>query len=249
MSAIIQMFSLFFLFISYSALAVSLPYTNHFNAPVSSDVIDALPAGLKLRILPLGDSITYGIGSTGSNSYRADLYKKLTAAGAAVDFIGSKRSGNFAQPNHEGWSGYTITQISSMSERSLPKKPNVVLLMAGTNDMPRGDAKGASSKLGTLIDKLVTAVPDSVVLVATLTPLGMAQAAVDTFNREVPIVVKSRADNGKKVAVVSFAAVKKTDLADGVHPNDAGYAKMADAWFKGVEDAAAKGWIKNPVAI
>jgi lysophospholipase L1-like esterase len=201
---------------------------------------------LKIRLLPLGDSITYGIGSTGSNSYRAGLYKKLTDAGASATFIGSVKSGNFAQPSHEGYSGYTISQISSMSDKSLPNKPNVITLMAGTNDMPRGDAKGAVTRLGALLDKLVAAVPDSVVLVATLTPLPMAQAAVDSFNSEIPNLVKARVDKGKKIAVVSLSAVKSSDLKDGVHPNDAGYAKMADAWFKGIEDAAAKNWIKAP---
>jgi lysophospholipase L1-like esterase len=199
--------------------------------------------------MPLGDSITYGIGSTGSTSYRAALYKKLTSAGASATFIGSVKSGNFAQPNHEGYSGYTITQISAMADKSLPKKPNVICLMAGTNDMPRGGAKEAAVRLGTLLDKLTNAVPESVVLVATLTPLNFAQQAVDTFNAEIPALVKARADAGKKIAVVSLAAVKSTDLADGVHPNDTGYGKMADAWFKGIEDAAAKGWIKDPVNV
>jgi lysophospholipase L1-like esterase len=208
-----------------------------------------LPQGLKLRLLPLGDSITYGIGSTGSTSYRAALYKKLTDAGVNATFIGSTRSGNFAQPSHEGWSGYTIAQISTMSEKSLPKKPNVVALMAGTNDMPRGDAKGAVGRLGALIDKIVAAVPDSVVLVATLTPLQFAQQAVTTFNGDVPGLVKARTDQGKKVAVVSMAEVQAADLKDGVHPNDAGYAKMADAWYKAIEQVAAKGWIKDPVPV
>ena len=112
--------------------------------------------------------------------------------------------------------------------------------------MVRGDPSSAATKLGALIDKLVAAVPNTVVLVATLTPLNMAQDKVDAFNRQVPNVVKTRADSQKKVAVVSFAAVQRNELSDGVHPNDAGYAKMADAWYKGIEDAAAKGWIKDP---
>jgi lysophospholipase L1-like esterase len=172
----------------------------------------------------------------------------LTDAGASATFIGSKKTGNFEQPSHEGWSGYTIAQISSMSEKSLPKKPNLITLMAGTNDM-RGDAQGAPARLGALIDKILAAVPDSVVLVATITPLPFAQQTVDKFNSEIPAIVKSRANQGKKVAIVSLSAVQATDLADGVHPNDAGYVKMADAWFKGIEDAAAKGWIKDPIPV
>jgi len=250
MYRIFKIFSCIFLFISYT---VSLPYNVHSNGTYS---IQSLPPGLKLRVMPLGDSITFGIGSTGSNSYRASLYKQLVAAGATVDFVGSQKSGNFAKPNHEGWSGYTINQISSMSERSLPKKPNVICLMGGTNDMAFGAMMGqdpttAPTRLGALIDKLVAAVPDSVVLVATLTPLSnqKSSSAAEVYNGQIPAVVKARAEKGKKVAVVSMSALQKGDLSDGVHPNDAGYAKMADAWFKGFEDVAAKGWIKDPVAV
>jgi lysophospholipase L1-like esterase len=183
--------------------------------------------------MPLGDSITYGIGSSTVSSYRAALYDKLTAAGAKVDYVGSKQSGSFEKPQHEGWSGYTITLVSSMSERSIKSKPNLICLMAGTNDVAwGGNKKTAPNRLGELIDKLVAALPDSVVLVATLTPLGRGSGDVDVFNNAIPDLVKARADEGKKVAVVSMAAIKSTDLKDGVHPNDAGYVKMADAWLK-----------------
>jgi len=134
-----------------------------------------------------------------------------------------------------------------MAEKSLPKKPNVICLMAGTNDMYRGDPTGATGRLGELLDKLVTAVPESVVLVATLTAIPFAQAAANTFNSEMSNLVKARTEQGKKIAVVNMAAVQASDLKDGIHPNDVGYGKMADAWFKGFESVAAKGWIKDPV--
>ena len=206
-----------------------------------------MPANLNLRIMPLGDSITFGIGSSHRGSYRLDLYKKLTAAGAKVDYIGSQRAGNFEKPQNEGWSGFTIAQISSMADRSIKGKPNVILLMAGTNDIAwAGNKPTAPDRLGSLIDKLVTEAPNAVLLVATLTPLAKGSKDVDIYNSAIPKVVSARAEKGKKVAVVSMAAVQTNDLKDGVHPNDAGYTKMADAWFRGIEEAAGKGWISNP---
>jgi len=200
--------------------------------------------------MPLGDSITFGIGSSTTSSYRAALYDKLIAAGAKVDYIGSSKSGSFAKPQHEGWSGATITQVSTMSERSINKKPNVILLMAGGNDILwAGNKPTAPNRLGELIDKLVAAAPDAVVLVATLTPLPRVSADVDTFNNAVPGLVKARADKGKKVALVSMAAIKPTDLKEGVHPNDGGYLKMADIWFQAIEEVAQKGWIKEPAPL
>jgi lysophospholipase L1-like esterase len=67
----------------------------------------------------------------------------------------------------------------------------------------------------------------------------------DQFNAAIPGVVKALADKGAKVAIADLSAVKKGDLKDGVHPNDAGYAKMAAGWFTAIEQAASKGWIKN----
>ncbi|MFM7170907.1 MAG: hypothetical protein ACKOYH_08700 [Cyanobium sp.] len=42
----------------------------------------------KLRIMPMGDSITEGVGSPGG--YRLPLYDALTGKGYDVDFVGSK---------------------------------------------------------------------------------------------------------------------------------------------------------------
>src|SRR6201999_4194866 len=67
-----------------------------------------LPKGIKLRILTLGDSITAGVGGTGGNSYRPELYKLLTEAGAQVTFVGSQKGGQFY---HEGYPGANIVQI------------------------------------------------------------------------------------------------------------------------------------------
>jgi lysophospholipase L1-like esterase len=59
-----------------------------------------------------------------------------------------------------------ISQIAQFANFSLKQLPNVILLMAGTNDMNiPTDPTTASDRLGSLIDELVIAVPDAVVLV------------------------------------------------------------------------------------
>jgi len=37
-----------------------------------------------------------------------------------------------------------------------------------------------------------------------------------------------------------------TDLADGRHPNDAGYVKMANVWFSGIQQVISKGMLTKP---
>lgn len=210
-----------------------------------------------MRILPLGDSITFGIGSTTLSGYRADLQKKLTAAGAKVEYVGPTKTG---KTNHAGYLGYTINQISSKTDAALALKPNVVCLMAGTNDHLWGstagaDPKTASTRVTALIDKIVKGAPDAVVLVTTIPPFGLNEGIYakykssayppDEFNKQLPLIAKAATEKGGKVLAVDPKLTTK-DLSDGVHPNDAGYAKMATAWFNGIEDASSKNWIKNP---
>jgi len=221
----------------------------------------SIPPNLKLRILPLGDSITFGIGGTGWNGYRGDLYKKLTAAGVKVDYVGSLKSGNFGKTSNSGYPGYTISQISAKADNDLERKPNVVCLMAGTNDYLWGstanqDPKTAPERITALVDKIVKRVPDAAVLVASLPPQSFtgkyakyqkSSFPVEPFNKQIPLIANAAADRGGKVLAVDMGALTLSDLDDGVHPNDAGYAKMATAWFKAIEEAASKGWIKDPV--
>src|SRR5665647_586276 len=64
-----------------------------------------------LRILPLGDSITYG--SSVAGGYRLPLYAVLTNAGYNVDYIGSDTGnsapGLGAEIHHEGHGGWRIS--------------------------------------------------------------------------------------------------------------------------------------------
>jgi lysophospholipase L1-like esterase len=68
----------------------------------------ALPAyQSSLKIMSLGDSITYGVIGTNdrdSGGYRTELWNKLVADGLKVEFVGSQSSGpdGLSNKNHEG---------------------------------------------------------------------------------------------------------------------------------------------------
>ncbi|KAF7367969.1 Lipolytic enzyme [Mycena sanguinolenta] len=217
---------------------------------VTSSAPGSTTTGLNIRLLPLGDSITYGLESTDGNGYRNALHN-LLQPGNTVDFIGSLKAGTMVDNDNEGHSGYTIAQIQSVSTNSLalPARPNVVLLMAGTNDVFGGSISTAPSRLSTLIDSIFSACPDTALIVATLTPLPSGQAAVDTYNAAVTQLVAQRQAAGQHIVLASMSAILASDLADGVHPNNAGYVKMANAWYPAIQQAAAKGWIGTPVKV
>ncbi|KAJ6475956.1 lipolytic enzyme [Mycena vitilis] len=182
--------------------------------------------GLNLRLLPLGDSITYGFTSSDGNGYRETLHD-LLQPGNTVDFIGSIKSGTMVDNDNEGHIGAIISQIAQSATNSLalPARPNVVLLMAGTNDILDNINATAIAQLSTLIDTIFTTCPDAALIVASLTPLTSqptAQAGVDAFNSALTPLVNSRAAAGQHILLASMASVLASDLIDGIHPTDAG---------------------------
>ncbi|CZR50217.1 uncharacterized protein PAC_00089 [Phialocephala subalpina] len=204
--------------------------------------------GVDLRILPLGDSITWGAGSSDGNGYRLDLQNLLS--GNTVQYIGSQKSGSMTDNSNEGHPGAIISQIAQFANLSLNQLPNIVLLMAGTNDMNiPTDPATAPARLGSLIDEIVSAVPNTTVLVAQLIPAvkNSTKSNIDTFNSAIPGLVASRVSAGKKVLVIDLSQyISTSDLVDGIHPNDHGYSEMASAWYDGIQKAASTGWISPP---
>lgn len=168
-----------------------------------------------------------------------------------VNYIGSESGDGFPGDYHEGHDGYTIDQISGKATRSLRLRPNVVLLHAGTNDLGiKVDPADAPQRLATLLDKIVQACPDALVLVATVIPSRQSQieSRIETYNKPITSIVSQRASAIHHVALVDmFDAVAISDLADDFHPNDDGYKKMADQWRWAIDQADTKGWINKPI--
>jgi lysophospholipase L1-like esterase len=174
-------------------------------------------------------------------------------SGTPVQYIGSQRSGNMTDNFNEGHPGAVIGQIASFANASLPQRPNLILLMAGTNDMIKDvDPSNAPQRLGNLLDECLAACPDAVIITAQLTPTtnATAEASGDVFNAAVPNVVESRVQQGKRVLTVDMRNyVNTTELKDGLHPTDFGYSQMAVGWFGGIQQAVSMRWVTPPVSV
>ncbi|GAA2529532.1 hypothetical protein Ahu01nite_014900 [Winogradskya humida] len=198
-------------------------------------------AGRRIRVMPLGDSITAGAGSVHEDGYRADLYRMLTGAGWDVDFVGSQRSGDGPDNDHEGHSGWTMTQLAKRLHRWLiAYRPDVVVLHAGTNDLRTPEAaRFAPQVLTRLLAQIARDRPGAQVLVARIVgnrDVGdgaVRQERADAYNAHVVTVVAAA---GAQFHLVDQSAVRGRDLADKLHPNDAGYRKMALGWFEALQE-------------
>lgn len=200
--------------------------------------------GMPCKIVPMGDSITVGIGTGATGGgYRIELFKQATAAGKKLTFDGvATQMCSISAPSnppsgfvnkHSACSGWTIQQIAGMVSGSVALKPDIILLIAGTNDT--GSASGAPARLGSLLDQIFSADSHVLVVVAKLTPFPGANAAVTQISNGIATQVQTRAAAGKHVMLVDMSTgYPDNSLPDGIHPNQAGYVWMANTWYKAV---------------
>ena len=157
-----------------------------------------------------------------------------------------------ANNENEGHGGFQITQVGMTGKVDYPERPNVVLFMAGTNDVVFDvDLGNAPARLRDVIGEIVTACPNAAVLVGTLTPLVNPRwmSKITELNSKIPDVVSGFAVNGEQVALVDMSRVNISHIhtSDGIHPTDEAYALIAAAWYEGIVEAGKKRWIRKPL--
>jgi len=217
----------------------------------SSEVYRPCPTnGDPCRILPLGDSITYGFTYNGDpappSGYRLRLFANAVAAGQKITFTGSLANGPDAvsgvtfPKHHEGHGGWRIAQLTPLIpspafDAASGGMPHIVLLHIGTNDTCCTGVSNMLNNLGTLIDKITSQAPNALIVVAKITPMVNPSyaAAVKGYIAGIPDLVKARTSAGKHIVIVDMNTDFPTsDLqTDGVHPTKQGYDLMADRWY------------------
>ncbi|WP_030451444.1 RICIN domain-containing protein [Herbidospora cretacea] len=190
-----------------------------------------------VRVMPLGDSITDGFNVPGG--YRVNLWQRFVQAGHTVDFVGSGFNGpaSLGDHDHEGHSGWRIDQIDAQIVGWLQAyTPRTILLHIGTNDMGQQfQVSTAPARLSALIDKIRANAPQAELFVAQITPSAdpAFNARIQTFNAAIPGIVASK---GPLTHLVDMnTGFTTADLADGLHPNQTGYDKMAARWWSALQ--------------
>jgi len=177
--------------------------------------------------MPLGDSITAG--------YHDLLWWKLNAAGRTVDFVGSYHDGQSPDPDHQGTPGQTADDLV----RPIPDlmdqyRPDIVLLMIGTNDVEKGDGFSPSdlqADISQILSTIAAHLPHTTVFVSTLTPIrdDPNGSLIAVANTVIKAAVTQAIGNGQHVTLVE-PKLTLADLADVDHPNSVGYDKLAQTW-------------------
>jgi lysophospholipase L1-like esterase len=228
-----------------------------------------------IRIMALGDSITAGVGPNGAHEndggYRGTLARRLGEAGYRVSFVGTRTDFSDAIDDraHEGWPGYVVRSYPSdpgpgqllgpLTDKALTANdPDVILLMAGTNDLLRRERGEAGYTLPNIVQsvdlllgEIVSAKPNAFVIVAPVVEspkidaCALRQFAGRTGCGDASASLKTLVDGyARRGYRVTLAAAMATAVPrdvehfpDGIHPSGpGGYAAIADVWLHAIED-------------
>jgi acyl-CoA thioesterase I len=172
------------------------------------------------RVLAIGDSLTRGYGADGSG-YAEQLQGLLDGPGGRPDLtvVNAGRDG-------ERSDGLLARIDAALAEH----QPAVVLLTSGGNDFLRRVGEDDTRRQLRAVLERVRAAGAAPVLFAVPRP-GLAAAG--GFASDHPLF-EELADGGQALVIAGVVAgvLNEPDLrSDQIHPNRAGYARMAQAAF------------------
>jgi lysophospholipase L1-like esterase len=208
--------------------------------------VSRAPTLSKTRFLAFGDSVTVGIISTvnpagtppyllresPNDSYPSVLRQLLSAryTTQTLTIINGGKGGERA-----------VDGVGRASGLIDAERPDVVLLLDGYNDLGVGEA-GIAPGIAAVNDIVKTArFRGARVFLATLTPpnvnatRGLSNSLITAFNDRLRAM--ARGENAVLVDLYE-AMASQPDLynsADGRHPNEAGYRRIAETFFAAVQ--------------
>ncbi len=210
--------------------------------------------GEPIKIMPLGDSITYDNNADESRieelrtGYRQPLWIDLMDAGYDIDFVGSLKAGQYAvppfDPDNEGHSGWSDSEIAADVYNFLyDNTPDMVLLHIGTNDLD-ASPDGVEAILNEIDLFEIDFETRITVVLALIINRNTYSSLTSLFNDNLFEMAQNRIDNGDDIYVVDmeigagidYRLYPIGDMIDNLHPADTGYRKMANVWFDALAD-------------
>jgi len=229
------------------------------SAHVFSQSVKVLPLGNSLTKGVYCTNGTIGTCTTLPDNqmvgYRKQLHTLLAGAGYIPDFVGNEVAGwsVFDEYTHAGYPGITAaglaTKLNDNSNYLLNStQPDIVLLEIGTNDIQAGITHVA--EVGNILNEINEYESSSgkPVLVFISKVIRHRQGYGDatmlnnynTFNSNLYNLYTTRKGAGDLIewldvgSTLNYQGEPAGDMKDELHPNQAGYDKMAQQWFNAI---------------
>ena len=235
----------------------SLPYYFQTVAPATIQVPGTSEVRVPLQLaigrnnpnlyLGMGDSITDGTGSSDGRGYQLRLQNLLGP--------------HFGRAEVTKWGrqGDTSAETAQVTEKTLGWfNPAYTLILLGTNDWHDQSCQNRLPTSCYTLDSLREIVRDvkgrdSLPVLATIPPVNPAltPASRNTWYDQMNVGIKALGQQ-EQVLVADLNAEMKSAgslpglFADDVHPNDAGYQLLAQAWFKAITRGRAAATSASP---
>lgn len=199
------------------------------------------------RIMPLGNSITQGVGSTNLNGYRKPLWNLLKTS-FSVNFVGTLNNGDGSfDTDHEGHPRYRSDQVRQAIGGWLSQaSPDMVLFHIGTNDISAGRTiNEIITDIEATIDDIWNRKPGTRVFQCAIVPRKDSQGLnnkTQDLNREIESLVQRKRSQGPITFIDQYRPIANRAnwetalMADNLHPNDSGYQIMAEVFYNTLQN-------------
>lgn len=212
--------------------------------------------GQAIRIMPLGNSITYGnyhpeLRPTGLiTGYRQSLWLELQAIGYDIDFVGNVTAGQDAlptfDPHNQGHPGWRDDEIADSVYSWLQQNPpEIIILHIGTNGLnpDPSDVADILDEIDRFENNYGTHIK---VVLAKIINRAMYGSLTTHFNYNIEKMALDRVEElGDDIIVIDMEfetgmiyglTAVGGDMYDNLHPNVIGHAKMAERWYQALLD-------------
>ncbi|KAI1409084.1 carbohydrate esterase family 3 protein [Hypoxylon sp. FL1857] len=188
----------------------------------------------KLKIMPLGDSITE------ITCWRAKLWENLKANNLTdkIEFVGSQNNTqkcdtedpDFTKQHHEGHTGYLAIDVAydHIETWINDTRPDIVTFMLGTDDIAKGRRlQDVVEAYGEMVHTMRHYNQYIKVIVNTIVPLPANMIPVKKLNDMIPDWAREDNTTKSPIYVNDIYPFPNDFLKDGIHPNDAGEDQIA----------------------
>lgn len=193
------------------------------GAPATSMAGRDAAAGARPRVVILGDSLTAGLGLAPEDAYPARLQARVDAAGWPLEIAPM------------GVSGDTTAGGLRRLDWALAGDVRLLLVALGGNDALRGLPVGQmEDNLARIIDRAQER-GIQVVLAGMEAPPNFGAAYTSRFRTVFRDLAESRGVPLVPFLLEGVAGVPALNQADGIHPNEAGAARIAEHLWPALE--------------